>query len=270
MSKASQTVKAVVFVLISVLIVVVLYSLIFRVDFFSTGIEYLMEFDSIGTIVTGSPIRKAGVKIGSVIQVSINPETQRTVLLRVRLFPGNIIRTSDRISILTGGLLGDQFIDVAPGDPSAPPYPPNALIKGRPSFDFASIAASGEDVIREIARLSASVASLLDRNSEPIHRTVQNLERLSAELMALGRTAQTLESRINEVSTELNRTLTAIQRAANQIESLTQNLNSPDSLLTYANRPATRNRIDAILAELQDVSRNLNQITRDISAMLKP
>lgn len=270
MSKASQTVKTVAIVLISILIVVALYSMIFRVDFFNTGINYYMEFDQIGTIVTGSPVRKAGVKIGSVIEVNINPETQRTVLLLVRLFPGNIIRQSDQVSILTGGLLGDQFIDVLPGDPSAEPYPPFAKIKGRPSFDLASIAATSEDVLKEVTRVSLLIGNLIERNSDAVSRSLENIEKLSTDLLALGRTAASLEREVGKVTGTLSATLESIQRTANQIEALTRGLGSNDSVVAYLNRPATSQKIDSILNELQQVTQNLNHITREIKSALRP
>ncbi len=270
MNKVSQTIKTILLVLISILTVVVLYSMIFRVDFFNTGINYYMEFDQIGTIVTGSPVRKAGVKVGSVIEVNINPETQRTVLLLVRLFPGNIIRKSDQISILTGGLLGDQFIDILPGDPSAEAYAPFSLIKGRPSFDLASIAATGEDVLKEVTRVSALIGNLIDRNSESISNSLSNIEKLSKDLQVLGRTVNTLDTEVTRISNMLGPTLESIQKTAVQIESLAKTLNSSESIFGYVNRPSTRNKIDSILTELQEVTQNLNSITKEIQSALKP
>lgn len=269
MSKASQTVKTIIIVLMSILIVVVLYSMIFRIDFFNTGINYYMEFEQIGTIVAGSPVRKAGVKVGSVIEVRINPETQRTVLLLVRLFPGNFIRTSDKVSILTGGLLGDQFIDILPGDPSAEFYPPFTVIKGRPSFDLASIASTGEDVLKEVTRVSVLIGDLINRNSETVSNSLNNLEKLSNDLLVLGKTATTLDLEISRLSNTLNTTFESIQRTSNQIEKMVATLNSADSLLSYLNRPGTRNKFDSILNELQQITQNINQITKEIKEAFK-
>lgn len=270
MNKVSQTIKTILLVLISIFTVVVLYSMIFRVDFFNTGINYYMEFDQIGTIVTGSPVRKAGVKVGSVIEVNINPTTQRTVLLLVRLFPGNIIRKSDQISILTGGLLGDQFIDILPGDPTAESYPPFSFIKGRPSFDLASIAATGEDVLKEVTRVSVLIGNLIDRNSDSISQSLTNIEKLSKDLLVLGRTVNTLDREIIRIADTLGTTLESIQKTAFQIENMAKTLNSSDSIISYINRPSTRTKIDGILTELQEVTRNLNAITKEIQSALKP
>jgi len=288
-SKATQTVKTVVFVLISVFIVTLLYSMIFRVDFFNTGTSYYLEFDSIGTIVTGSPVRKSGVKVGSVIEVKINPITQRTVLLLIRLFPGNIIRTSDQISIVTGGLLGDQFIDVFPGDPLAASYQELSVIPGKPSFDLASIASSGEDVLKEVSRTTILLGNLVEQNQESIARTVQNIETLTQGLSRIGetaatldRTAVTLEREIVRISNNLNTSITtlvdqaqkslaaleSVGGAAKEIETAGRTLNRQDSVVSLMGNPQTARSIESILTDLKEISGNLNQITKDIRDQL--
>jgi hypothetical protein len=46
-------------------------------------------------------------------------------------------------------------------------------------------------------------------------------------------------------------------------------LNSADSLLSYLNRPGTRNKFDSILNELQQITQNINQITKEIKEAFK-
>ncbi len=72
------------------------------------------SFGDIGGITTGSDVRIAGMKVGSVTGLSIDPKTyQATVAFTVQ----NDIKLSEDSSaeIATGGLLGGNFLALAPG-----------------------------------------------------------------------------------------------------------------------------------------------------------
>ncbi len=72
------------------------------------------SFDNIGGISNGADVRIAGLKVGSVSSLSINPKTyQATATFTVQ----NDIKLSadSSATIATGGLLGGNFISLAPG-----------------------------------------------------------------------------------------------------------------------------------------------------------
>ena len=81
----------------------------------STGGTHLTaHFDNIGGITGGSDVRVAGVKVGSVSSVTIDPRTFQAVLgLTVR--PDLKLPTDTSAVISTGGLLGGQFVTLSPG-----------------------------------------------------------------------------------------------------------------------------------------------------------
>ena len=72
------------------------------------------KFDNIGGLKVRSPVRSAGVVVGRVVSISLDPKTyQGVVQLDVKKsvqFPKD---SSARI--LTAGLLGDQYIGLEPG-----------------------------------------------------------------------------------------------------------------------------------------------------------
>jgi phospholipid/cholesterol/gamma-HCH transport system substrate-binding protein len=78
------------------------------------GYRLRASFNDIGGITTGSDVRIAGLKVGSVTGLSIDPKTyQATVAFTVQ----DDIKLSDDSSaeIATGGLLGGNFLALAPG-----------------------------------------------------------------------------------------------------------------------------------------------------------
>ena len=78
------------------------------------GVEIKAQFDNIGGLKARAPVRSAGVHVGRVTSVTLDPQTfLGVVTLEVRkdvTFPKD-----SSAKILTAGLLGDQYIGIEPG-----------------------------------------------------------------------------------------------------------------------------------------------------------
>ena len=73
------------------------------------------EFDNIGGLKPGSAVTMAGVRIGRVRDISIDRDTfEARVTMRIGKAWDNIPEDSGA-SILTAGLLGEQYIGLTPG-----------------------------------------------------------------------------------------------------------------------------------------------------------
>jgi len=73
------------------------------------------DFDNIGSLKPRSPVRIAGVKIGRVGKIDLDPQTYRA---RVSLYLDDShthVPKDSSASILTEGLLGSNYISVTPG-----------------------------------------------------------------------------------------------------------------------------------------------------------
>jgi phospholipid/cholesterol/gamma-HCH transport system substrate-binding protein len=79
------------------------------------GYHVSAEFDNIGDLKSGAPVTLAGVNIGEVSSIKINPQDYRA-LVTMRLDPqfNNIPDDSDA-SIQTQGLLGGKYIAIGAG-----------------------------------------------------------------------------------------------------------------------------------------------------------
>lgn len=79
-----------------------------------SGYHVTASFDNIGKLKVGAPVELAGVTIGRVTAIHLDQDTYQAVAtLRIKQ-KYKIPRDSDA-SILTAGLLGDQYIGVGPG-----------------------------------------------------------------------------------------------------------------------------------------------------------
>ena len=81
----------------------------------TAGYTVNAEFDNIGSLKVGAPVRMSGVRIGTVTAIGIDPQSYRATV-KMRIYPQfNQIPEDSAASIDTEGLLGGQFVSISPG-----------------------------------------------------------------------------------------------------------------------------------------------------------
>ena len=80
-----------------------------------TGYTLTAEFDNIGGLTDRSPIKMAGVTIGRVSGIRIDPKTFEAVVTMVISRQYDNLPKDSFASIYTSGLLGAQYIEISPG-----------------------------------------------------------------------------------------------------------------------------------------------------------
>jgi phospholipid/cholesterol/gamma-HCH transport system substrate-binding protein len=83
---------------------------------FSSGETYMLQarFDNIGGLKTRAPVRSAGVVVGRVTSIKLDPKTYQG-LVTLQMNAGVEFPKDSSAKILTSGLLGDQYIGIEPG-----------------------------------------------------------------------------------------------------------------------------------------------------------
>lgn len=257
--------QAAIFTLISAGILVTLYAL--ATNFvFSAGPSYVVEFNHAGTISRGTAVSKLGIKIGSVLDLEINPETDTSVLVRIRLDRNTFLREDERLAILTRGMFGDQSVEVYPGSGDAPVAEPGTRFQGEPTVDFASIVADGSRAVRNVEAISEQLREIMQRNLETVDQSVQDIERFTADLSELSASirsasgnADTLLANLNTAfgDAEIAATIDSIQQASREVARLGENLSAEGSTLSVLQNHGTGDQIQEILANLSELSDNL-------------
>jgi phospholipid/cholesterol/gamma-HCH transport system substrate-binding protein len=75
----------------------------------------LAEFDNIGGLTTRTKITIAGIKIGRVSKIYLNPKNQKAVVVMSIKNEVNYLTTDTSASVLTAGLLGEKYIGLQVG-----------------------------------------------------------------------------------------------------------------------------------------------------------
>ncbi len=79
------------------------------------GYHVIAEFENIGGLKVRSPVTMAGVRVGRVANITLDPETYNAQVTLSLYSDFNTIPTDTAASIYTSGLLGEQYIGLEAG-----------------------------------------------------------------------------------------------------------------------------------------------------------
>ena len=80
----------------------------------TAGYELTASFRSLEGVAVGTDLRLAGVKIGTITGVDLNPETYRADT-RFTVANGILIPDDSAIAVASEGLLGGNYVEIVPG-----------------------------------------------------------------------------------------------------------------------------------------------------------
>src|SRR5258706_10881208 len=118
----------------------ILLAFVFVLGNFSlrSGFTVKVDFDYIGSLQAGAPIKVSGIKVGKIKDVEfiggqIDPAIGKRVQVRVTAWIEDRVRDSIRSDaeffINTAGVLGEQYLEIVPGkDWEHPPVAPDTII----------------------------------------------------------------------------------------------------------------------------------------------
>jgi phospholipid/cholesterol/gamma-HCH transport system substrate-binding protein len=79
------------------------------------GYELVAHFDNVGSLKVRAPVTIAGVTIGRVASIAVDPERLRAVV-KMKIDPAyDHLPDDSDAAILTAGLIGGQYIGITPG-----------------------------------------------------------------------------------------------------------------------------------------------------------
>lgn len=259
----SQTLKVGIFMTVAL---VLLGWLILRIEdwspFAEPGRRVDAVFDSVVGLDDRAAVRVAGVRVGRVDGVRLDADGRRA-RVTLLLDAGLVLTEGAEATIANQGLLGDKFVELAPGPAGAAPLPEGALLPGRTpvSFDqaMAKLEKIGDSIegflsdgeggagggfgplVDSIRATSDELRALIVENRASVGGTVRNFERFSATL-----------------AEELPRLTSRIEQVLGQVDGVIAE-NRGDLRESMAN-------ISEVTGKIQTSVDNLNEITTKIAS----
>lgn len=200
---------------------------------FRRGEEVYTHFDTVKELKVGDPVRMAGVRVGSVAAFTL---TNGQVRVALQLDKNHQVRTDSKATILFTSLLGQNYLNVDFGSPSAAPAGPGTVLAAEEQPDFNqllaklnSVAEGVEEVTRTFSGESMQgmlgpIGDFVRDNSGKLGRIFDNVDEITAQV-ASGN--GTLGKIINDdaLYTEALGTFEKLGSSAGEIQGLVTNAN---------------------------------------------
>lgn len=151
-------------------------------NFFLPRIPVEALFPNVKGLKQGAPVWLAGVEVGNVKEIRFPREGQPKgiqVIMEIDTAMRGMIKADSTASIRTQGLLGDQYIEIALGSPSASPLPANTPLQGILSVDIKELVSGSSEMLEEISRFLKNISGL---TADQISKLIENLNTLITRL----------------------------------------------------------------------------------------
>jgi phospholipid/cholesterol/gamma-HCH transport system substrate-binding protein len=174
----------------------------------SPGYRVYVDYDFSGNIHSGAPVKISGIRVGKVEDVrfmggQLDAQSGRRVqvrlVVRIEQRARGAIHQDAEFFVNTQGVLGEQYLEIAPGSHDKPELLADSVVQGvnPPRTDLiiarlyefldavTSLLHEDKEVFRDLLRSGAKVARSLDQllgeNRADIKKLLTDLDRLTSE-----------------------------------------------------------------------------------------
>jgi phospholipid/cholesterol/gamma-HCH transport system substrate-binding protein len=297
MSQTRLEMRVGAFLLIGLVLLAVLLLLFSKgMNFGGAAFELRLRSGDVGGIKKGANVLLAGVSVGRVSAVELDPDG-KGVTIFLKIYKRYRIYADAKFDIQQAGFLGDQYISIYPGANVGEPLTNNAVVTCRNPFNMQETVATAAETISRIGQVTTNVNAavadvrryllteqkltnlgaaldrfalltadsqnvvsnlnaLLSANALPVTLAVSNLSHFSAQLASLG-------TNVNEwLATNEDRVTAIVQNIENASVTLTNLLQGLQAGQGAAGRLL---RDEALAANLSAVAENLAVTTSNLN-----
>ncbi len=283
--------------------VVLFAAFIFTIGIFSIGSEqrawvrkvtYQVRLHDANGLQSGSPVRLAGVQVGTVTDVDFSPDASlRTIDVSLAIDQAHQHRIRQdsvaAVKILTL-LGGEKYIELSPGDPAVDVLPPGSFIKVPATFGMAQLEELSTGLAGDLTSISTNVRvileavqrqegvigrMLLDPNfGQEVFADIGTSARLARETMQSIHDGEGLAGRLLMDERLARDTLDSINGSLHRIEALLEKAGAEDGVIARALDPngGVSKAIDNVYqasADLRDFTADLKEGQGTLGTLIK-
>jgi phospholipid/cholesterol/gamma-HCH transport system substrate-binding protein len=193
MAYTSSEVKSGIFITCSIAL---LLGLTFMVGKFALAESntYRIRFGYISGLENNAPVYVAGHKVGKVDEINIVSDSEKSILVSIQM-PRNLSLHEDAEAFIdTLGMMGEKFIELAPGSLKSPLLKPGATIEGTapiPMYRLIQkmnlLADRSDELTVSLNALSGNLNKLISGRDKEVGTIMTNFQEMSENLKEMSR-----------------------------------------------------------------------------------
>lgn len=229
--------------------------------------EVKAVFDDVAGLDDESAVRIAGVRKGHVTDIKVLPDGRAQVTLKVD--DDVPLHANATAKVANLGLLGEKYIELDPGTPSAAQLPEGTVtLPGTQPATFDDVTDQISAIATDVKAITSSLRTVLggDQGQQRLNQIVSNVETITSEMRALiAANRSNLDATLANTRAITAHLRTEIPRLADSIESVANQLNGT----VGENRAEVREVITnlrGLSSDLRTTADNLNSITGKVKS----
>jgi phospholipid/cholesterol/gamma-HCH transport system substrate-binding protein len=120
-----------------------------------------IEIRDVGGLRNGSPVWFAGIEVGSVKSIGLSPQYGTVVTIAVNRDVLGYLKRDSHATVQTMGLLGDKYVELSSGSPTAPALRPGEMLEGAAETGAQDMVATGAVLLKKMDDVVGQLASLI-------------------------------------------------------------------------------------------------------------
>lgn len=192
-----------------------------RSAMFASKVEYETIFTQVNGLREGSPVRIAGIDVGTVANVRFGDDGRVHVTLNVREDASAFVREGSTAHVGSKGLLGDQLVDITVGQGER--LPPGSVIPATEesllTTFLGTTGTEAEGVVRNVNTMTAALADMLNnpQTQQDIRDIAHNLAQMSDLITQNDGTIRRLMTD-PQLANDVQGTIRAFQGTGNELQ----------------------------------------------------
>jgi phospholipid/cholesterol/gamma-HCH transport system substrate-binding protein len=223
-------------------------------------VKYQVVFKNVSGLKKGSEVHLAGVTVGSVDDITIDPHGNTIVTFEVVDEYRDRIRADSKASIGYQGLLGDKSLDLTPGSRSKPEIAAGGTVKSVEPWDITEMLTKAAPDIENLKKAIANLATITTNMTDPDGHFNRSLKFLGEITDKVNKGQGTLGMLVNDP--ELYQ---KADQALGGAGTFVQGLNTGKGVLpALVHDQALRDDLKKMVKETEEILANLRQTTDSV------
>ncbi len=173
----SNEIKVGILVFVALILITILVFGVGEIRVFEKGYRYHVVFNSASGLDKGTVVKKAGVRVGTVKDITfIDYKGVRMVDITILVDEEEALREGDKIYVTMTGFLGDYYVRIVPGMLEENEIEPGSVIEGE-------AVAGIDETFTDLQVTMDTVQELLDEESiQHLKSTMEHMDHVSTDL----------------------------------------------------------------------------------------
>lgn len=255
MKNRAQKIRLGIFLVVSLTILLIIIAFFTAREFFKKEDTYFISYEgiSVGGLEVGSPVKYLGIKVGSISNITIDPEDVNSVIVEIALKPGTPIKEDAEADITSVGITGLKNIEIRGGSNEAESLEPESYIQPGSSITE-DITGKAEIIAEKVEKVLNNLQNFTE--PEKMNKIIQMAEKITLLADNANITLSKIDSVVTEGQDDVRKTIADARQISSRLNASSLSLQETLNRINYLVKSDT---VGDILGNLRDVSLKLKE-----------